>query len=102
GASQIPCAEPAGVLGCLVSDCDLCCHRIVARNLGYAPRLVQGMRQWFLAKDMFASFHRRRRNGCMQVVRRAPHNGIDILLLFEQFTKVAVRRAATIATRTPL
>src|SRR6266436_3844397 len=100
GPSHKSQSKPSGTgsasLGRLIANRNLRCHTSLARNFGHAPRLIDCVRQRLLAKNVFALLHRRRRYGCMQVIRGAHNDRVDVLLFFQKLAEVAVSRAATI------
>ena len=52
---------------------------VLLRRTHQLPNFFHGMRQWFLAINMFAAPHRLHRNQSVRVIRRANHHPIDFL-----------------------
>ena len=73
--------------------CDLDAHLghqlVGGGELAETTRFLEGAGEGLLAVDVFTKLHRRHRDGCVQVVGRADHDRIDLLVhLVEKFAPV--------------
>src|SRR5580658_31387 len=97
-----PFAELASRFRRLVAHRNLRGYAGFARNFSNAPRLINGVGQRLLAKNMFAFPHRSGRHSRMKIVGSTHDNGVDILLLLQQLAEVAISRASLILSRARL
>src|SRR6202035_4632068 len=91
-----PFTELAGGFGCLIGYCNLSCDTRFFCNFGNPPRLVDGMGQRLLAKDVFAFLHRRSAYGRMQIVSGTHNDGVQIFLFLKQLAKIVIGGTAVI------
>src|SRR5690606_3499269 len=93
GIRKNPLGKYARLLGGRVAGRDLRGEACLACGSSHGARLLHGMRHGLLAVDVFAGVQRRKRDDGMQVVGRADHYGIGILLL-EEIAEIDVGRTA--------
>src|SRR5262249_50273479 len=68
GTGPDPFAKKARVFGSLITNGDLRCDAGFAGDFGDAARLVNGVRQWFLAEDVFVLAHSRSGDDRVEVI----------------------------------